>query len=292
MLWFAKPETADRVRARAEAVIAASKIRGWRDGPNPFAWRGHLALLLPAKAKVRAVRHHAAIDWQAMPRFMAYAAAQPGVAWCAIRFTVLTAARSGEVRHARWREIDLRTKTWTVPAERMKARREHRVPLSDAAIELLGEPREPGDLLFAAGVGGVQGDLRLSSPLRTSGFTDGQGRSITVHGMRSAFRDWVAEATDYPGEAAELALAHSVSSATEAAYRRGDQLERRKMMMTDWARHCAGPIDAGAQIIPPPRGGRCRENGRPSLKGFERVADQLDRIKLRFGTPADRGAHT
>jgi integrase len=252
-IWKTKPETAARVRGRIEAVLSAAKVRGLRTGENPAAWRDHLALLLPAKGKVRAVQHHPALPWPQIPAFIAEAAEKSGVAWAAIRFAVLTAARSGEVRGACWGEINLKAKVWTVPASRMKAGKEHKVPLSSAAMAILaglsarlGEDRlDLAAPVFPAAHGGRLSDMALTMPLRRSGWKDAAGDPITLHGTaRSSFRDWASEATGHPDTVCEAALAHVVSGKVEAAYRRGDLFEKRRALMDHWARYCTAPVGA------------------------------------------------
>lgn len=244
-IWGTKSETASRVRARIETILAAATVRGLRTGPNPATWRHHLALLLPSRGKVAQVRHHPALDWRRMPDFMTEAAGRPGMVWATLRFVALTAVRSGEARGARWGEIDLATATWTVPARRMKARREHRVPLSAAALAVLREVRSdgttaPGDLVFPAAHGGMLTDRGPMIALHRSLWRDANGDVITVHGFRSSFRDWCGEATTYPRELAEAALAHTLESRTERAYARGDLFERRRVLMEAWGAHCCG----------------------------------------------------
>jgi len=240
-LWRRVPETATRLRGRIEAVLDYAKSRGWRDGENPARWRGHLANLLPARAKVARVQHHPALPWREVGGFMADLRTRDGVAACALEFAILTAARSGEVRGMRWGEVDWQTRTWTVPAERMKAGREHRVPLSDSALDVLGAVRlgEPAAdaFVFPSPIRTRPtplSDMTLTAVLRRMNRDD-----LTVHGFRSTFRDWAAESTGYPREVAEAALAHTLSDKVEAAYRRGDLIEKRARLMADWACFCA-----------------------------------------------------
>jgi integrase len=238
-LWEAKPETASRVRGRIEAVLDYAKVRGLRDGDNPAAWRGNLKLALPARTKVQKVKHHEAHPIDGMADFMAALRAQEGMAARALEFAILTAARTGEVLGARWGEIDLGAKVWTVPAERMKAGREHRVPLSDRAIEILKARRsddaEPRDFVFpGARAGKPLSNMAFLMLLRRMG-----PEGLTAHGFRSTFRDWAAERTSFPSEFAEAALAHTVGEAkTVAAYQRSDLLERRRKLMAAWAAFC------------------------------------------------------
>lgn len=234
-LWEARPETASRLRGRIEAILDYAKVKSLRSGDNPAAWRGNLKLALPARSKVRSVKHHAALPIPAIPTFMAALRAQEGVSARALEFAILTAARTGEVLGARWREIDLKAKVWIVPADRMKAGREHRVPISTKAKALL-EALRPEDADGAALVfpgqrpGKPLSNMALLMLLRRMGHGE-----ITAHGFRSTFRDWVSESTKFPRELAERALAHTVGDKTEAAYARGDMFERRRALMEAWA---------------------------------------------------------
>ena len=245
-LYEKKPATGKRLRRIMETVLDRARVRGWRSGENPARWRGHLAVLLP-KAKTTQARHHAALDWREIGAFMRYASEQRSTVWRCIEFVTLAAARSGEVRGMRWREVDWQARTWTVPAERMKVQREHRVPLSEPALELLRQVRgdvEPdgGSVVFRSPAhGGELTDAALLVALRRAGWKDARGETVTVHGLRSTFRDWCAEDTDYPREAAEAALAHVVGDRVEAAYRRGDLFEKRRRLMADWAAFCCPP---------------------------------------------------
>ena len=235
-IWSKKTETASRLRGRIESVLDYAAARGWRQGENPARWRGHLQKLLPARAKVQRVEHHAALPWRQMGPFMATLREQDGVAARALEFAILTAARTGEVIGARWEELD--GDVWTVPGERMKAGREHRVPLSPAALAVVTAMESArglaGNFVFPGG----KKDKPLSSMallmlLRRMGRGD-----LTVHGFRSTFREWAAEATGYPREVGEMALAHVNKDKVEAAYQRGDLFEKRRRLMTDWAEFC------------------------------------------------------
>jgi integrase len=242
-IWTEKPETASRLRGRIEAVLDYAGVHGWRKGDNPARWTGYLDQVLPAKTKVRAVVHHAALPWQDMPAVMAKLAASTGTSALCLRFLILTATRSSEARGATWAEIDLAAKVWAIPGSRMKAKQEHRVPLSDAAVAILTAlqalKRRPDGLVFPGGrIGSPLSDVALSKALRA--VADG----VTVHGMRSTFRDWCAESTNFPREIAEAALAHSNRDKVEAAYSRTDHLEKRRQLMQAWARHCASPAAA------------------------------------------------
>jgi integrase len=261
-LWHVKPETASRLRGRIESVLDYATARGWRTGDNPARWRGHISNMLPPRAKVRRVKHHAALPWQEIGGFMAALGRQTGTAALALHFTILTAARTGEVLGATWSEIDLSAKVWTIPAERMKAGNEHRVPLPASAVALLKELRtadtNPTVFVFRGegphfrgkGLAGHVLNHPLSSMamamlLRRMGFAD-----LTVHGFRSTFRDWCGEATNFTREVAEAALAHTLKDKVEAAYRRGDLLEKRQRLMEDWAKFCNRPSLQSGQIVP------------------------------------------
>lgn len=233
-IWSTKPETASRVRGRIEAVLDAAKAAGYRTGENPATWRGHLALLLPRRQKLKR-GHHPAMPYADVPPFMARLRTAPGMGALALRFAILTAARSGEVRGARWAEIDLDERTWTVPAARMKGGRPHRVPLSEPAVKILRElaVMRPEDddgsaLVFPGLRGRPLSDMSLSAVLRRLGFGH-----VTVHGFRSSFRDWAGDRTNFPREVAEAALAHVIGG-VEGAYRRSDAFEKRRRLMDAW----------------------------------------------------------
>jgi integrase len=229
-IWTKKPETAVRVRGRVEAVLDWAKVRGFRDGENPARWRGHLDHILPKKSRIASVEHLDALPYHSISAFMAELRTKEGVTARALEFAILTAARSGEILGAQLDEIDFDTKLWTIPAKRMKAGRDHRVPLSDRAIEILmGLPRVD-DRVFA-GLG-RDGMLECLRGLRAEG---------TVHGFRSTFRDWASETTAYPNELLEIALAHTIGNKAEAAYRRGDMMEKRRRLMADWTEYCGRP---------------------------------------------------
>ncbi|GAN76274.1 tyrosine-type recombinase/integrase [Acidisphaera rubrifaciens] len=240
-IWTTKPETASRVRGRIEAVLDYATARGLRTGDNPARWRGHLANLLPARGKVARVEHHAALPWRQIGSFMAMLAAQEGVAALALRFLILTAARTGEAIGARWGEIDTAQKVWTVPGTRMKAGREHRVPLSDPALAILRQLAATGTAPGAFIFPGQRTGHPLSNMALTALLRRMKRGEITVHGFRSSFRDWCAEATNTPRELAEAALAHTLRDKVEAAYQRGDFLDRRRHLMADWAEWCSRP---------------------------------------------------
>jgi integrase len=248
-IWIEKPETANRLRGRIEAVLDWAKARGYRQDENPARWRGHLDKLLPARSKVCKVEHHAALPYGELPGFLIGLRKQEGISVRALEFTILTAARTGEVTGARWSELDLLDKTWTVPVERMKAGREHRIPLSARALAILQEMqahRHADDAFVFPG-------SKPGKPLWNATFPIllrrlGRG-DLTAHGFRSSFRDWVAERTSFPGDVAELALAHAVRNPVEAAYRRGDMFEKRRKLMEAWATFCTtAPTEHGKVI--------------------------------------------
>ena len=235
-IWTTKTETATRVRSRIELVLDYAAARGFREGLNPARWKGNLDAALPNAAKVAPVRHHAAVDVKGAPSFMKRLRSQEGMGARALEFAVLTAARSGEVRGATWSEIDLPAALWTIPVARMKSGRAHRVPLSKPAIKLLeslSEDQLPEDYLFP-GMRGPLSDMSLTAVLRRMKV------AATAHGFRSTFRDWVSECTEYSGEVAEMALSHAIGDKVEAAYRRGDLLEKRVALMANWASFLAG----------------------------------------------------
>jgi integrase len=246
-IWNSKTETASRVRGRMESVLDWAKARHYRTGDNPARWRGHLDKLLPAKTKVRKVKHHDAMPFADVPAFVAELRDNDSLSARALEFTILTAARTGETIGARWSEIDLAAKVWTVPAERTKSAREHRVPLTERALEILaGLPlEEDNDPVFiGARRGKGMSNMAMLELLR--GMIE---NGLTVHGFRSSFRDWAGERTNFPREIAETALAHVLTDKTEAAYRRGDALEKRRQLMAAWARYCATPAVKG-DVVP------------------------------------------
>jgi len=237
-LWNEKPETASRLRGRVERVLDAAKAQGLRSGENPARWRGHLDQLLPKRGRLTR-GHHAAMGYGDLPVFMRDLRARQAPAARALEFAILTAARSGEVLGARWDEIDLDRAAWMLPAARMKAGREHRVPLSKRALELvkaLHEARD-GDFVFSGqGPGKPLSVMALAMVLRRMKIG-----SVTVHGFRSAFRDWASECTNFANEVCEAALAHVIENKAEAAYRRGDLFDKRRKLMEAWATYCAAP---------------------------------------------------
>lgn len=265
-IWEEKTETATRLRGRIEAVLSWATVAGHREGDNPARWAGNLSELLPKPGKVAAKGNHPAISLAELPRWWADLQHREGMAARALQFLTLTAARSGEVRGMTWDEVDLEARLWTVPAARMKMSREHRVPLTDEAVAILRAlPRMAGSpFVFFAPRGGSLSDMTISAVMRRMqdaevkrlseedrragrkpssaprGYLDPRSKRPAVpHGLRSTFRDWVAEHTSYPGEMAEVALAHKIPNAVEAAYRRGDQLEKRREMMGAWEKFLA-----------------------------------------------------
>ncbi len=244
-IWTSKTETATRVRQRIAIVLDWAKVAGYRAGDNPAAWRGNLDQLLPAPTKISKVEHHAALPWREVPEFMQALRMRKGMSARALEFAILTAARSGEARGATWAEIDLGAGLWTVPAERMKGRKEHVVPLSGDALALLRAlPRFAGsDLLFTAPRGGKLSDMSLSAVCRRMQVP------AVPHGFRSSFKDWARSNTAYPDEVSELALAHVSSDATRAAYARADLLPLRARLLEDWAKFCREGLSAGAEVV-------------------------------------------
>ena len=249
-IWTAKTETANRVRGRIESVLDWASARGYRLGENPARWRGHLENLLPRRSRVQKVEHHRALPYGEIGAFMASLRRQQGAAAGVLEFLILTACRTGEVIGARWGEINIGEAVWTVPAERVKSGRQHRVPLSPAALAVIQAMQEErateSDDAFVF-PGGKRGrplsDMAIRGLLRRMGRSD-----FTVHGFRSTFRDWSAERTNYPREVAEMALAHVISDAVEAAYRRGDLFQKRRRLMDEWARFCGVRVQAGKVV--------------------------------------------
>ncbi|MDQ7954779.1 MAG: integrase arm-type DNA-binding domain-containing protein [Pseudomonadota bacterium] len=231
-IWKTKNETASRLRGRIEAVLDWATVRKYRTGENPARWKGHLDKVLSAPAKIQKVQHHRAVPIDDMAAFMGDLRQRSGVAAQALEFVILTAARSGEVRGAPWSEFDLDARVWTIPAERMKAGREHRVPLSDAAMKVLESMPQgkPESLVFPGSKDKALSDMSLTAVMRRMAV------DAVPHGFRSTFRDWVGDRTDFPRDLLEMALAHVIENKTEGAYRRGDALERRRVMMEAWAR--------------------------------------------------------
>lgn len=251
-IWTTKTETATRVRQRIESVLAWATVNKYRTGDNPARWKGNLEHALPKPSKVRKIDHHAALPWSDVPGFMADLRQREGIGARALEFIILTAARSGEVRFATWDEIDVDGKLWTVPAERMKARKIHRVPLSDPALTLLESlPRFEGSpYVFTAARGGVVSDMTISAVCRRMGV------AAVPHGFRSSFKDWARSSTAYADEVTELALAHVNSDATRAAYARDELLPKRAKLMAAWAKFCATVPKVAS--VTPIRGRRVR----------------------------------
>jgi integrase len=246
-IWSAKPETASRVRGRIEAVLDWGASRGYRQGDNPARWRGHIENLLPKRSKVRRIEHHAALPYTEMSAFMAALREHDGIGARALEFAILTAARTGEVIGARWDEINLADRVWTIPGERMKTGKEHRVPLSRSALAILDQMAaiRLGDAVFPSlRTGQPLSNMALLMTLRRMGRSD-----LTAHGFRSSFRDWAAESTNFPAEVAEMALAHAVGDRVEAAYRRGDLFQKRRLLAEAWGRLSASPTSTG-RVVP------------------------------------------
>lgn len=244
-IWASKTETATRLRGRIENVLDWAKARGYRTDENPARWRGHLDKLLSAPEKTTKVIHHPAVPINEVSAFYAALQQRTGIAARALEFALLTATRSGEVRGATWAEFNLDAGLWVIPAERMKARKEHRVPLSKQALQILRDlPRLEGcEFVFPAPKAGALSDMALTAVMRRMGL------SFVPHGLRSTFRDWTAERTSYPRDLAEMALAHTVGNKVEAAYRRGDMLERRAVMMQVWADFLATPTSTTEKVV-------------------------------------------
>ena len=242
-IWTTKPETASRLRGRVESILDFAKVRDYRDGENPARWRGHLDQLLPARSKVREVEHHAALPYAELPGFLPSLREQERIAARALEFLILTAARTGEVIGARWNEVDLLDKIWTVPAARMKAHRDHRVPLSARALAILDEMQaarhgEAGDAFVFPGrkPGTPLSNMAFLMLLRRIGRGD-----LTAHGFRATFKTWASERTSFQNEIAEAALAHVIGDKVEQAYRRSDLFEKRRKLMVAWAAYCVTP---------------------------------------------------
>ncbi|MEK6724883.1 MAG: integrase arm-type DNA-binding domain-containing protein [Pseudomonadota bacterium] len=243
-IWQDKPETASRIRGRIETVLDAAKARGYREGENPARWRGHIAQILPRRSRLTR-GHHKAMPYEAIPAFVAKLREREAMAALALEFVILTASRTSEVLGATWAEVDLDNALWTVPASRMKAGKEHRIPLSPRAVEILEAVKPLGKAsLFPANKSGKLSTMAMSMLLRRMDV------AATVHGFRSTFRDWAAERTGYAHEVAEMALAHTIESAVERAYRRGDLFAKRRRLMADWATYCASDGAAGAKVSP------------------------------------------
>jgi integrase len=247
-IWATKTETATRVRQRIEAVLDWAIVRKFREGPNPARWKGHLDHLLPKPAKVRKVEHHAALPYAELDGFIAALRRQEGLAARALELAILTVTRTNEVLGAPWSEINLADRLWTIPAERMKGGREHRIPLSAPAIAILdglAQSRNGKFVFPGARPGRPLSNMAMLMLLRRMGHGD-----LMAHGFRSSFSDWCAECTAFPAEVREMALAHTVGEKVEAAYRRGDLFQKRRQLMDAWARHCAGASAPAGEVVP------------------------------------------
>ena len=246
-LWKTKTETATRLRGRIESVLDWATVQGFRAGDNPARWKGHLDNLLPKRSKVQKVEHHPALPYIEAGAFMALLRGQEGIGARALEFLILTATRTGEVIGARWKEFDMQAGTWTIPPERMKMGKEHRVPLSVRALEIIEALAtvKTGDWVFPGGkVGKPLSNMAMLALLKRMERGD-----LTAHGFRSTFRDWAAETTNYPREVAEMALAHAVEGKVEGAYRRGDLFDKRGRMMEEWAKYC-GTVMVPGEVVP------------------------------------------
>jgi integrase len=234
-IWATIPETASRLRGRIEVILDWAKVRGLRTGENPARWRGHLDHLLPRRSKVRKVKHHAALPYAEMCSFMTLLRDRDAIAARALEFAILTAGRTAEVLGARWDEIDAAQRIWTVPADRMKAGKKHRVPLSEPAIAVLSVMSKvrQNEYVFPGDRRPTLSNTSMLMLMRRMNRAD-----LTTHGFRSSFRDWAAELTDFPSEVVEMALAHLVGDKVEAAYRRGDLFDKRRRLMKAWAEFC------------------------------------------------------
>lgn len=249
-IWKEKPETASRVRGRIETILDAAKARGYREGENPARWRGHVAQVLPARRRLSR-GHHKALSYEEVPSFVASLRERDATAALALEFCILTAARTGEVIGATWSEVDQDKAVWTVPPARMKAGKEHRVPLSPRALEILDNVKPLGGSWLFSGLPKKSGDARSKlSSMAMNMLLRRMKVDATVHGFRSAFRDWAAECTGFAHEVCEMALAHTIQNKSEAAYRRGDLFEKRRRLMNDWAAYCASSGAAGASVTP------------------------------------------
>lgn len=242
-IWTKTPETASRVRGRIEAVLDAAKARGAREGENPARWRGHLSSLLPKSSKISRIQHHAALPFADVGEFIASLRAHDGVTPRALEFAILTAARTIEALGADWSEIDFVDKVWTVPADRMKAGKEHRVPLSARAIEILKEldAIKTSEFVFP----GMKPGQSLSNMALLMLLRRMKRNDATVHGFRSTFRDWAAETTSFPNFVVEMALAHTIEDKVEGAYRRGDLFQKRRKLMDSWSNYCSRNVKSG-----------------------------------------------
>jgi integrase len=250
-IWTTKTETASRLRGRMERILAWATVRKYRRGENPARWSGHLDEILPSKHRLRQTRHHPAMPFTKLPDFMAELRHARSISARALEFTILTAARTAEVIGAKWPEIDREAQVWNVPGERMKSHRPHRVPLSTRAVEILQNLPREGDadsFIFAGSREKALSNMAMLELLRGM-----RGNNFTVHGFRSSFSDWARERTAYPRDVVEMALAHIVKDKSEAAYWRGDALEKRLRLMEEWARYCLVP-EANGEVVSLRRG--------------------------------------
>jgi len=245
-IWTVKTETASRLRGRIESVLSWATTAEYRHGENPARWKGHLENLLAMPTKIAKVEHHAALPYRDMGAFMADLSRREGIGARALEFAILTAARSGEVRGATWGEIDTGAALWIIPGERMKAKAEHTVPLSDSALALLRAMPREGDLIFpGAKAGRPLSDMTLTAVLRRMGRGE-----LTAHGFRSTFSSWAHSQTAYPSDVIEMALAHTIGDKVKAAYQRDDLIEKRTRIMADWARFCATVAPEVDNVLP------------------------------------------
>lgn len=243
-IWTEKTMLAKKLRGRLEAVLSFATVKGYRSGDNPARWADNLKEVLPAPSKVHKVKHFRALPIDDAPEFMAELRKREGTAARAVEFCILTAARSGEVRGARWDEIDRKRKRWTIPAERMKMKRDHVVPLTDAALAVLDKMPQDHELIFPAPRGGVLSDMSMLAVIKRMGYGD----RTTVHGFRSVFKDWATEETDAQDFISEMALAHSVGDEVQQAYKRSDLAAKRLKLMREWARFL-GYDEKGADVV-------------------------------------------
>ena len=250
-IWTEKTETASRVRGRIEAVLDWATARGYRHGDNPARWRGHLQNLLPRRAKVQRVKHHAALPYTEIGVFMSELRAQNGIAAVALEFLILTATRTSETIGATWDEIDLNRALWTIPADRIKASRKHRVPLCHPAMAIVRRMHECRQNIYV--FPGMKRQRPLSNMALLALLKRMERSNLTSHGFRSTFKDWAAEQTNYPREVSEMALAHAVSDKVEAAYRRGDLFTKRQRLMEEWGRYCGSPARLRINNVTPLR---------------------------------------
>lgn len=251
-IWTTKTETASRVRGRIETVLSWARARGYRNGENPATWRGHLDQLLPARSQVAPVEHHSALPYAELPPFMAKLRAKEGVSARALEYTILTAARTGDTIGAKHKEIDRSEKLWTIPAARVKGKkgarkRDHVVPLSGRALAILKDIPTEGNFVFPGGKEGKGlSNAAMSELLKGMGHA---ADAATVHGFRSTFKDWCMEQTAYGDELSEMALAHTIKDKVKAAYHRGDMLDKRRRLMSDWAAYCDGKAMGGNNVV-------------------------------------------